>query len=96
MEPWENPALTDIFAKNHSKLSITEKRRNKSKYLTWNSVRLRLWRRPAYQTLSKALDLSSATALLALDLVKTVAILSDKKIRKSAIDRGKRKIKVLQ
>ena len=25
---------------NHSKLSITEKRRNKAKYLTWNSVRL--------------------------------------------------------
>ena len=26
---------------NHSKPSITEKRRNKAKYLTWNSVRLK-------------------------------------------------------
>ena len=38
---------------------------------------LSLWRRPAYQTLSKALDISSVTAQLASDLFKALAILSD-------------------
>ena len=47
---------------NHLKESIIEKGKNKVKYLTWNSIRLCLWRRPACQTLSKALDISSATA----------------------------------
>ena len=40
MEPywillWKHPI------QNHPKLSITEKRRNKAKYLTWNSIRLK-------------------------------------------------------
>ena len=40
-----------------------------------------------YQTLSKALDISSATARVAPDLLKTLAILSDTTVRRSAVDR---------
>ena len=45
-----------------------------------------LWRRPACQTLSKALDISSATARVAPDLLKALAILSDTIVRRSAVD----------
>ena len=45
-----------------------------------------MWRRPACQTLSKALDISSATARVAPDLLKAVAILSDTTMRRSAVD----------
>ena len=45
-----------------------------------------MWRRPAYQTLSKVLDISSATARIALDLLKMLAILSDTTVRRSAVD----------
>ena len=44
-------------------------------------------RRPACKTLFKALDISSATAQVAPDLLKTLAILSDTSIRRSAVDR---------
>ena len=40
----------------------------------------------ACQTLSKALDISSATAPVGSDLVKALAILSDKTVRKFAVD----------
>ena len=43
-------------------------------------------RRPAWQTLSKALHVSSATARVPLDLLQTLAILSDTTVR-SAVDR---------
>ena len=33
--------LWRLSIQNHSKSSITEKRRNKAKYLTWNSIRLK-------------------------------------------------------
>ena len=42
-----------------------------------------MWRRPACQTLSKALDISSATARVAPDLLKALAILSDTTVRRS-------------
>ena len=45
-----------------------------------------MWRRPAYQTLSKALDISSATARVAPDLLKAPAILSETTVRRSAVD----------
>ena len=48
---------------------------------------LTLWRRPAYQTLSKALDISSATARVAPDPLKALSILSDTTVRRSAVDR---------
>ena len=43
-------------------------------------------RRPACQTLSTALNISSATARLAPDLLKALAILSDANVRRSAVD----------
>ena len=36
-----------------------------------------MWRRPACQTLSKSLDISNATARVALDLLKVLAVLSN-------------------
>ena len=44
-----------------------------------------MWRRPACQTLSKTLDISSATARVALDLLKALAILLDAAVIKSKI-----------
>ena len=41
---------------------------------------------PACQTLSKTLDISSATAGVARDLLKALAILSDTTVRRSAVD----------
>ena len=46
-----------------------------------------LWRRPACQTLSKALDVSSATAPAAPDLSKVLVFLSDTTVRRPAVDR---------
>ena len=45
-----------------------------------------MWRRPACQTLWKALDISSATVGVAPDLLKALAILSDTTVRRSAVD----------
>ena len=45
-----------------------------------------MWRRSACQTLSKALDMSSATAQVAPDLLKALPILSDTTVRRSAVD----------
>ena len=46
-----------------------------------------LWRRPACQTLLKALDISSATARVTPDLLKALAVLSDAIVRRSVVDR---------
>ena len=46
-----------------------------------------MWRRPACKTLSKALDISSATARVAQNLLKALAILSDTTVRRSAVNR---------
>ena len=46
-----------------------------------------MWSKPACQTLSKALDISSATVRVAPDLLKAPAILSDMTMRRSAVDR---------
>ena len=50
-----------------------------------------MWRRPARPTLSKALDISSATAGITLDLLKASAILSDATVRGSEVDREDQK-----
>ena len=47
---------------------------------------LSLWRRQACPTLSKALDISTATAQVAPDLLKALAILSGTTARRSAVD----------
>ena len=45
-----------------------------------------MWRRPACQTLSKALDILRATARVAPDLLKALAVLSYTTFRGSAVD----------
>ena len=45
-----------------------------------------MWRGPAYQTLSKALVTSSATAQVTQDLFKDLAVLSDTAVRRPAVD----------
>ena len=45
-----------------------------------------MWRKPVCQTLLKALDVSSATAQVASDLLKALTILSDRIVRRSAVD----------
>ena len=46
-----------------------------------------MWRRPACQTLSNVLDISSDTARVAPGLLKAQAVLSDTTVRRSAVDR---------
>ena len=60
--------LLRISIQNQSKSPITQQRRNKSKYLTWNSIK---WK------FLIALDISSATARAVSDLLKVSSILSD-------------------
>ena len=45
-----------------------------------------MWGRPACQTLLKALDISSAAARVAPNLLKALAILSDTTARRSTVD----------
>ena len=47
---------------------------------------LSLWRRPAWQALSKALVISKATVWVAADQLKTLDILTDTTVRRSAVD----------
>ena len=51
-----------------------------------NSVRFSLWQRPTCQTLSKALDISSATVQVAPDLLEALAIILNTIVRGSALD----------
>ena len=56
-------------------------------FKTYLLQNLRLWRRPACQNLPKPLDISSATARVALGLLKTLAILSDTTVTRFTVDR---------
>ena len=67
-------------------MPITKKGRNRSNIWSEIPKDLSLWRRPACQTLLKALDIQSATAPVAPDLLKALAILSDTTARRYAAD----------
>ena len=87
MDHWGTSALTGYFYKvfpsrTTQKLPITYNKRNKAKYLTWNFIDLSLWRRPACQTLWKALDILNVTVWVTPDLLKALAILSDTIVRR--------------
>ena len=90
MEPWGTPALTghpcgelpSTTTWSHLLLR-NDKIRSKCSTIPYE---LSLWRRPASQTLSKALDISIATAQATLDLLKIQAILSDTTLRRSIVD----------
>ena len=72
---------------NHQKTFINyKKRQNKGDTSPEFLADFSLWRRPAYQTLSKTLDISSTVALVAPDLLKALTILSDTTARRSPVD----------
>ena len=82
IEPWGTPALTGYsFEYFPSKTTQSHLLLRKDKIMPniWPEIpsELSFWRRQACHTLSKALDISSATAWVALDLLKALARLSD-------------------
>ena len=81
MDPWVAPALTgysceDFPSRTTKNCLLLRKEEIRPK---WPAIshNLRFQRRQACQTLSKALDISSATSQVAPDLLKAIAILSD-------------------
>ena len=92
MDHWGTPALTGYSCEDFPSrttqscllLRIEEIRANIWPENQWDLISLR--RRLTCQTLSKPLDISSATARVAPDLLKVVAILSDTTVRRSAVD----------
>ena len=92
MEPWGTPSLTG-YSREDFTYKITWSylllRKEEIRPHNWPEITqdLSLWRRPACQTLLKALDISSATSQVAPDLLKDLAVLSDTTVRRSAVDR---------
>ena len=92
MKPWGTPALTEYSCEDF--LSRTTR---SCPFLRKEEIGPNIWPEipqdlslcwiPACRTLSKALDISSATALVAPDLLKALAILSDTTVRRPAVDR---------
>ena len=89
MEPWVTPALTGYLceglpsrtSESHLLLRKDERRPN-----NWPEIPQDLCEIATWQTLLKALNISSATAWVAPDLIKVLAILSDTTVRRSAVD----------
>ena len=73
---WELPIQNDLH------LSTTEKRRNKARYLTWNSIRLKFVRKTSMPNPKSW----STTAWVAPDLLRALAILADITVKRSAVD----------
>ena len=90
MDPWGIPALTGYSYTDfssittHSHLLLIKDKLNPN---TQPEIPqdLSLWRRPACHILSKALNISSATALAAPNLLQTLTILWDTTIRRSTV-----------
>ena len=53
--------------------------------MIWNFMRFKFFKK-THQTLSKALDILSATAPVAPDLLKVLATLSNTTVRRSAVE----------
>ena len=91
MDHWGTPALTGYSCEDFPSrttqscllLRIEEIRANIWPENQWD---LSLRRRLTCQTLSKPLDISSAAARVAPDLLKALAFLSDTTVRRSAVD----------
>ena len=94
---WGTPALTEYsweyfpYRTTRSRLLLTKKETRPN---IWPEIpeELSLWRKPACQTLSKAFDISSATARVSPDLLKALAILLDTTVRRSSVDREDKKL----
>ena len=67
-------------------LPITEKRRNKVKYLTRNSIRLKFVKKASMPNSVKSLGYIKYYSLSSPRFVKSLAILSDTTVRRSAVD----------
>ena len=92
MEPWGTPALIGYSCKDFISRApwiCLLLRKEQIRPNIWPEIPndLSLWRRAACQTLSKALDISSATARVAPDLLKALIILSVTTVTRSAEDR---------
>ena len=92
MEPSGTPALTaysyeDLPSRTTWSQLLLKK--EEIRLNIWPEIpqELSLWKRPVCQTLSKALDILSATARVAPDVLKVPAILSDTTVRESAVGR---------
>ena len=91
MVPWGTKAVTgyspeDFPSKTTWSHLLPRKEEIRPNIWPKNFADSSLWTRPAWQTLSKALDISSATAPVASEPLKTLAILSDTTVRRSAVD----------
>ena len=91
MDHWGTPALTgysceDFLSRTTRSCLLLRIEEIRANIWSENQWDLSLWRRLTCQTLSKPLDLSSATARVAPDLLKVLAILSDTTVRRSAVD----------
>ena len=74
--------LWRLPVQNHSKPFITEKRRNKAKYLTWNFIRLKFVKETSMVNLVESLGyIKCYTARVAQDLLTAPAILSDTNVK---------------
>ena len=91
MEPWGTLTLTGYYCEDFPSRATWSNlllRKEELRPNIWPELPkdLRLWRRPACQTLSKALEISSATAQVVPDLLKALAYLPDTTVWRSAID----------
>ena len=88
--PWGTPALTGYFCNNilpRTTQSYPLLRKDKMRPNIWLGIpqELSLWKKALCQTMSKALNISSATAWVSPDLLKVLAVLSDTTVRRSAM-----------
>ena len=92
MDPWGTSVLPgyscDDFPSRTTRSSLVL-RKEEIRQNIWPEVwqDVALWGRPVCQTLTKILDISSAKAGVAPELLKSLAILSDITVRRSAVDR---------
>ena len=91
MEPLSSSSFNWLFLwrlpiLNYSKLSFTEKRQNKAKYLTQNSIRLKFVKKTSMPNLVKSLRCTKCYSLCSPRPIKTLAILSDTTVSGSAVD----------
>ena len=63
--------LQRLFIQNYSKPSITEKKKNKAKYLTWNSIRLKFVKKTSMSNPVKSLGYIKCHSLSSPRLVKS-------------------------
>ena len=91
-DPWGTSTLTGYSCENFPSRTTWSQlllRKEEIRPNIWPEIPedLSLWRRPARQTLSKALGISNGTVGVAPDLLKALAILSDTTVKRSAVDR---------